>query len=181
MHATRLGAAALAGALALSACDGGGITGARTPARSADIDYQCPDPSSCGTGEPAALSYASSTDVVYVWNYPGSDTKVAKGTSWSQGVASNITSTRVDATAYKYFNCLGSNRAFYQTLSKQAAGPTYVQVSFRYEYPAVYKYGFQVVGTHTFAVAAGTYGGGTFSSEASQCDLTGFGQILWGS
>jgi hypothetical protein len=179
MHAIRLGAAALAGALALSACDGRGITDARTPVRSADIDYQCPDPNSCGGGTPA-LSYASSTDVVYVYNFNSPDSKVAKGTSWSQGIAANITATRVDATAYKFFNCLASNRAFYQTLSKQASGPSYVQVNFRYEYPAVYKYGFQVLGTHTFSVAPGDYGGGTFSSEASQCDLTGYGAILWG-
>lgn len=92
-----------------------------------------------------------------------------KGWSYSEIFSPKIASARVDATAYVYPGCSGPAKP-HATLSRTVTGIGRAEVSTRYDYYYPGRNGFQMVATHTFHPAPGYSGGGTYTSEASECD-----------
>lgn len=92
-----------------------------------------------------------------------------KGRSYSEIYSTKIASARVDATAYRYPGCDGAAQ-LHATLSKTVTGIGRAEVNTRFDYNYPARNGFQMVATHTFYPAPGYSGGGTYTSEASECD-----------
>lgn len=94
-----------------------------------------------------------------------------KAWSYSEIYSNKIASARVDATTYTYPGCNGPAQV-HRTMSATVSGIGRAEVYTRFEYLYPNKYGFQIVATHTFSPAPGYGGGGTYTSEASECDNT---------
>ncbi|HEX2191493.1 MAG TPA: hypothetical protein VHG51_21455 [Longimicrobiaceae bacterium] len=153
-------------AISTAACEDAGITA--PSASPSHVDTQCPPGDTCWEPAQPTITYGSRMEKSpsVPWNTSEAYFKVW---SWSSVNHASISSGKVDAESYTFLRCLPHERKLYQRASKTVYGVGRAEVYMRFNYNPDIKYGFQVRGTHTFVPAAGHDGGGTFTSESSQC------------
>ena len=157
--------------LLLAACDAPptmAADGASPRFQICSIDGECgPEPRHDAlVGYTSQVSHSQSPNPWYTTNW-GYETY--RGWSYSEIYSDKIASARVDATAYKFPGCSGGGQVHQQmTRTVTGLGRAEVYTRFDYDYPG--RYGFQMLATHTFYPAPGFSGGGTYTSEASECD-----------
>ncbi len=153
----------------LAGCErAGGIVATQEPSFT---DDQCV--SDCYTPPPVYYKYGSNVDIEEQYNSSGAYHE-AEAWSWSRGLSGYVATSRVDAVTYRYYDC--RTKSEYERKSATATGTGEAKVYFRFTYGSnVPDWGWQVVGTHTFTMQPGVGGGGTYTTEASQCGESG----LW--
>lgn len=177
MQPSRITGALLLALTALStvACEDAGITApSETPSY---VDNQCPPGDVCWAPHEPEFTYGSRMEKSQHWDPLGTSSRSFKAWSWSAVEKSSIASGRVDAVTYTYRKCRVGERALHKRDSRIVYGVGRAEVYIRFDFDYVPEWGFQIIGTHTFVPAAGYYGGGTFTSESSQCTQGWLGEF----
>jgi hypothetical protein len=158
--------------LAVAGCDNQPLA---TPDGASPRYQICSEGGDCGPAPrgDALVGYYTTTSHHQVLTYYGdqvSGEESWKGTSYSEIYSTKIARATVNAVSYTFAECQTSARTLSETVSSTVYGIGRAQVWTRYNYRLGQKVGYQVIGTHTFVAAPGYAGGGTYTSESSQCD-----------
>jgi hypothetical protein len=147
-------------------CDKAPLTSAADPLYA---DEQCPSGEVCWEPSEPGFEYGSHVDhdLYSDPTHPQDATSVWHAVARSRVLSTRIASGRVDARTYKYKDCKTSNKAPDSSGTRTVYGIGVAELKF--EFKTTYRYGYQVVATHAFQPAPGQSGGGTFSSESSEC------------
>lgn len=161
--------------LTTAACDQAGITA--PSGQPSFVDTQCPPGEVCWAPYEPEFTYGSRMEKSQSWQLLGSTMRSFKAWTWSAVEKPSIASGRVDAVSYSFWKCRSGERALHKRDSRIVYGVGRAEVYIRFDFDYVPEMGFQIIGTHTFVPAAGYYGGGTFTSESSQCTQGAFGEF----